>query len=501
MTAALDTSVPEALRKPGRRLGYARVSTNDQHPEAQELRLIADGCTRVWTDKGASGKKASRPAWDELLDELRAGDTLVIVKLDRAGRSVANLVEVVRLLDERGVAFRVLDQAIDTSTPTGRLLFHMLAAIAEFERDLIIERTRDGQAFVRAGGNLRRSCGGPAPLGLRDPGPLDDDSRDWITDPAPAAMLARVAQLMLPPHPEPLAAAFAVERASWDEPMTDSYGHEVNEKMIRSALRRPASAGLIDADDDAGVIAGPPLDVETFRRLRALFASRARPGRITSDADPYWAGPLLVCANCGNQLTGTRHKPRGKKGTIPGAAPVTYYRCKNRHKIGERDGRSIFNVPCQRVTIRAEHVNELIGVAVAEWRDSSTHYALAARRQEGVATARAQLSNELSAWRASMDDLLPTQAYTSRSAFVSARDEIVRNVERVERELSALDSGDADVPDVLDDFDELPGPARRRLAAEVIVTPIRVHSATKTGPNATPAGERIELLPYVEVAA
>jgi DNA invertase Pin-like site-specific DNA recombinase len=134
--------------------GYARVSTRDQHPEAQTERLQAAGCEKIFTDEGVSGKYASRPHWDECLAYLRPGDTLITVKLDRIGRSLKNLIEVVNTLRERGVNLVVLDQAIDTTTPAGKLIFHVLGAIAEFERDLITERTMDGLAAARARGRV-----------------------------------------------------------------------------------------------------------------------------------------------------------------------------------------------------------------------------------------------------------------------------------------------------------------------------------------------------------
>lgn len=132
-------------------IGYARVSTRDQNPEAQTDVLTAAGCERIFTDK-ASGKLAKRPELDKALEYLRAGDTLVITKLDRLGRSVRNLIELSILLDQRGVGLRVLHQGIDTSTPGGRLFFNIVASIAEFERDLISERTRDGLDAARARG-------------------------------------------------------------------------------------------------------------------------------------------------------------------------------------------------------------------------------------------------------------------------------------------------------------------------------------------------------------
>lgn len=139
-------------------VGYARVSTRDQHPESQVDALRAAGCEQVFTDQ-ASGTLARRPALDETPRYLRPGDTLVITKLDRLGRSVRNLKEVAEQLHKLEVGLRALSQGIDTTTPGGRLFFHMLPAIAEFEHDLIVERTHDGLAAARARGRK----GGPKP--------------------------------------------------------------------------------------------------------------------------------------------------------------------------------------------------------------------------------------------------------------------------------------------------------------------------------------------------
>lgn len=134
-------------------IGYARVSTGDQNTEAQEAALRAAGCSRVFTDQ-ASGSKADRPQLTAALDHLNAGDTLVVWRLDRLGRSLPHLIEVVRSLGDRHVEFRSLTEAIDTTTPAGRLLFHVAAAFAEFERDLIQERTRAGLASTREAGRV-----------------------------------------------------------------------------------------------------------------------------------------------------------------------------------------------------------------------------------------------------------------------------------------------------------------------------------------------------------
>jgi DNA invertase Pin-like site-specific DNA recombinase len=136
----------------GNRIGYARVSTTDQHPEVQHDALAEAGCSRIFTDRGVSGKLARRPQWDACLGYLREGDVLVVTKLDRLGRSVKHLVDLGLQLRERGIDLVVTQQGIDTTTPAGKLLFHLLAAIAEFEADLISERTRDGLAAARARG-------------------------------------------------------------------------------------------------------------------------------------------------------------------------------------------------------------------------------------------------------------------------------------------------------------------------------------------------------------
>lgn len=143
--------------------GYARVSMTpaksrkNQHIDNQVQRLQAYGCERVFYDDGASGKLASRPEWDKCLSILREGDILVITKLDRIGRSLVNLVDVVKLLGDRGVQIKCLDQGeIDTSTPNGKLIFHIMSALAEWEAAMTKERTIEGlvAARERHGGTL-----------------------------------------------------------------------------------------------------------------------------------------------------------------------------------------------------------------------------------------------------------------------------------------------------------------------------------------------------------
>lgn len=145
------------------RIGLARVSTRDQHPEAQQDALRAAGCEQVFTDK-ASGTLARRPGLEKALLIARRGDQLVVTKLDRLGRSLEHLIELSKDLQARGVDLVVLDQGIDTSTPAGMLFFSIIGAIAEFEHALMSERTRDGLAAARARG---RTGGQKPKLGPR----------------------------------------------------------------------------------------------------------------------------------------------------------------------------------------------------------------------------------------------------------------------------------------------------------------------------------------------
>ncbi|MEW1965914.1 recombinase family protein [Micrococcus sp. NPDC078436] len=144
----------------GELLGYARVSTTDQDAALQIDALKATGCFRVFVDT-ASGALASRPELEKLLDQLRPGDTLVVWRLDRLGRSIRHLIDQLQVLADRGVGFRSLQETIDTTSSGGRLVFHVFAALAEFERDLIRERTQAGLTAARARG---RAGGRPPSL-------------------------------------------------------------------------------------------------------------------------------------------------------------------------------------------------------------------------------------------------------------------------------------------------------------------------------------------------
>ena len=132
-------------------MGYSRVSTAGQDIALQDDALSAAGCWKVWTDV-ASGARTDRPQLALVLEALQPGNTLVVWRLDRLGRSLPHLIETVRELEGRGVGFRSLTESIDTTTPGGRLIFHIFGSLAQFERELVKERTMAGRAAARARG-------------------------------------------------------------------------------------------------------------------------------------------------------------------------------------------------------------------------------------------------------------------------------------------------------------------------------------------------------------
>jgi DNA invertase Pin-like site-specific DNA recombinase len=132
-------------------IGYARVSTADQTLDLQKDALEKAGCSRIFTDT-ASGAKAERVGLEEALSHLREGDTLIVWRLDRLGRSLKHLIETITKLNNRQIGFKSITEAIDTTTSGGKLVFHIFGALAEFERDIIRERTQAGLSAARARG-------------------------------------------------------------------------------------------------------------------------------------------------------------------------------------------------------------------------------------------------------------------------------------------------------------------------------------------------------------
>ncbi len=136
----------------GRKIGYARVSTKDQKLRMQRDALEAVGCMPIYEDHGVSGAKASRPGLDELLSEVRTGDSVVVFKLDRLGRSVLHLADLIVRFRNEDIHFCSLSEGINTTTPGGKFVFHLFSAVAEFQRDIIVENTIEGMNAARRRG-------------------------------------------------------------------------------------------------------------------------------------------------------------------------------------------------------------------------------------------------------------------------------------------------------------------------------------------------------------
>src|ERR687883_586052 len=132
-------------------IGYARVSTDEQNLDLQLSALKTAGCEQIYTDK-VSGTKAVRPGLENTFSHLRSGDTLVVWRLDRLGRSLRHLIDTVTTLQDKGIGFKSLTESIDTTTSGGKLVFHIFGALAEFEREIIRERTQAGLQAARARG-------------------------------------------------------------------------------------------------------------------------------------------------------------------------------------------------------------------------------------------------------------------------------------------------------------------------------------------------------------
>lgn len=139
----------KASHNKGMKIGYARVSTDEQNLNLQHDALRRAGCRRIFQDQGVSGIARQRPGLDEALSSLKRGDVLVVWKLDRLGRSLPHLIEIIQQLCARGCGFHSVSEGMDTNTSAGRLLFNIVGSLAEFERSLIVERTKAGLVAAR----------------------------------------------------------------------------------------------------------------------------------------------------------------------------------------------------------------------------------------------------------------------------------------------------------------------------------------------------------------
>jgi len=216
--------------RPGTLIGYARVSTDDQDCAAQVYELRNAGCTEIIQEYG-SGANQQRPALARLLTTIGPGDTLVIVRLDRLARSLMHLMELIDLLTRRGAALRSLRDPIDTGSPTGRFSLHVLGAVAELERALIIERTKAGVAAAKREGRL------PGNPGLRARNPATTQALATLRS---ARILERARATLAPWLPE----IHAQRPAAWAtiaQYIATSGGPNWSGERLRRTMRRLAA--------------------------------------------------------------------------------------------------------------------------------------------------------------------------------------------------------------------------------------------------------------------
>ena len=329
-------------------VGLARVSTRDQHPGLQITALEQAGCDHIYEEQ-VSGVSDKRPVRDQVLDQLQPGDTLTVWKLDRLGRSVVELLKIIRALTDRGVRFRCLTQPIDTSTPAGRMFLGILALVAEFERELMIERVLAGKQRQRAEGR---------PMGRLPFGWADADT----IDPSQAALLCEASAKVL--GGQPLAKIVDAWTAAGH---TTANGSRWYVSPLRRVLLNPRTAAIVGDDDHA--------------KLQAILNApgRQRLGRPGA----YLLSGILRCERCGSPMYGTGN---------------LNYRCKLATGSGGR-----FN-GCGGVAIALERTDRVVAdMFVAAVRDGRLTDAW--RRRQAELLAEDATAEQLDDWRAEIHDL------------------------------------------------------------------------------------------------
>jgi DNA invertase Pin-like site-specific DNA recombinase len=341
--------------------GLARVSTLDQDPGLQLAALARAGCDQILEEK-VSGVAAKRPVRDQVLGQLRRGDTLTVWDLSRLGRSMIEVVSIVEGLDRKGVRFRTLQQPIDTSSPTGKLQLQILAAVSEYERRMIVERVRAGKALMLAEG---RHPGGRALYGFE---------RDHVTVIEDQAQLLREAVRRVLDQGQTLSKVVDDWNAQGLRPGQATHWRVTHLRRILLNER---------------VV--PIIGQEAQDRLRRLFTDqeRRKGGRPAS----YLLSGVLMCSRCTRPMYGARTRRKG-------GAEMTY-RC----EAGKGSGGS--HTGCGRTSVamgRADDWAREAFIAAVVGEDFAQ--ALSRRQAELLDTTTA---GELDDWRAELEDLTQVQ--------------------------------------------------------------------------------------------
>jgi DNA invertase Pin-like site-specific DNA recombinase len=373
-------------------VGYARVSTLDQDPGLQLDALARAGCAPIYEER-VSGVSAKRPVRDQALAQLKAGDTLTVWKLDRLGRSITELHQIIEDLERRRIRFRCLTQPIDTSSPSGKFFFSMLAAFSAYERDLITERVRAGKARMLAEG---RHPGGRALFGFEE---------DHITVNEDQAQLLREATRRVLDQGQTLSNVVDDWNAEGLRPGQASHWRVTHLRRILLNER---------------VV--PIVGQEAHDRLRRLFTDQER--RKGGRPAAYLLSGILTCSRCTRPLYGARRMRRG------GFQEDTY-RC----EAGKGSGGRFTG--CGRTTVamgRADAWAEEMFIAAIV----SPDFAQALSQRQAELLAGEVTAAELDDWRAELDDLDQVQGTRFYSDAMRRRhDELRRMVDQATSRLLA----------------------------------------------------------------
>src|SRR5215211_1953842 len=338
-------------------VGLARVSTRDQNPQLQITALEQAGCAAIYEEK-VSGVSAKRPVRDQILAELQPGDTLTVWKLDRLGRSVSELLAIIKDLERRGVRFRCLTQPIDTSSPTGRLFLTFLAGFAEFEREIMRERVLAGKQRQRDEGRPM----GPLVFGWTDANTVNEDQ---------AALLVEAAKRAL--TDEPLSRIVDDWNARDLRPGKATRWRVTH---LRRILLNPRTAAIVGEDN--------------YRGLVRLFSApdRQRLGRV---ADHLLSG-ILRCGRegCGQPMYAATKVDK------PGGPPQAVYRCK-RQSGGRFAGCGLTQVSAPRADAWAAEA--FVAAAVSD------DFAQALSQRQAELLVGDMTAEQLDDWRAEIAEL------------------------------------------------------------------------------------------------
>jgi DNA invertase Pin-like site-specific DNA recombinase len=369
-------------------VGYARVSTEDQHPEVQIAALEKAGCWPIYQERASGRAGAARPVRDQVLREVKAGDRLTVWKLDRLGRSLVELQQIVTDLERRSVRFRSLTESIDTSTAQGRLFFQLLAAFAEFERTLIVERTKAGKRHAAEQG---KSPGGHRMYGTVGTGkeqvPPEQAGRE-------VNLLREAARLMLD------GAMLGRIVDDWNRRgvPTKSGKGQWNESILRRILLHPRMVDIINED--------------TYQRLQALFN---RPNRQKQGPPAkHLLSGILRCSKCNQPMYSG----------IENGKPV--YRCRRAMGSGGR------HTGCGAISISMRRTDEWMLEAFIEavcGPDSKFTETLNQRR--AALLAGDVTPQQIDEWRAEIDELetiLATRFGVRDPQYKARHDELQRYV-------------------------------------------------------------------------